>query len=100
MIIFENAIDIKNNEGLPSGQTVKLFITNEFHHYPLQNESIISVIAFKDLEHKNQFGMNAYSYKKSIAFQQTDQLDEPKTIQEAEQRILTLEEYSGGTYIE
>lgn len=105
MISFENGIELKNREGVVTGQTVSCFITKEFHHYPLTNESIITIISFKDLQHFTENGISAYTGEpKSFNFRkevtENGTIPEPKSYQEAELKLLELEEFSGGQIIE
>lgn len=105
MISFENGIELKNREGVVTGQTVSCFITKEFHHYPLTKESIITVISFKDLQHFTENGINAYTGEpKSFNFREevteNQIIPEPKSYKEAEVKLLQLEEFSGGQIVE
>lgn len=105
MIVFENGIELKNREGIGTGQAVSCFIIKEFHHYPLINESIITIISFKDLNHFTENGFNSYTGDpKSFSFRKEiiegNIIPEPKSYEEAELKLLQLEEFSGGQIVE
>lgn len=108
MINFQNGIDLKNREGINTGHEVKYFVTKEFHHYLLTKESIITVLAFKDENHFTENGINSYtgdpksySFREEIIHDENGNITvpEPKSYDEAELRLLQLEEFAGGEII-